>query len=86
MAFSPNVWSQIKNRTADDLCSALKRDGFELEGKRGAVLAYYKKSSPPRRVTVHYHPRKTYGAKLLEAIIESAGWTEDDLRRLKLVK
>lgn len=86
MAFSPNVWNQIKGITKDEFIKALKRDGFEAEGKRGAVLAFCKKSSPVRRVTVHYHPGATYQPKLLTSMIESAGWTEDDLRRLKLIK
>ncbi len=31
MAFSPSAWSQIRNKTADDLIAALERDEWELE-------------------------------------------------------
>jgi predicted RNA binding protein YcfA (HicA-like mRNA interferase family) len=87
MAFAPNVWSQIKNTSADDLKKALIRDGFVNEGKSGAVLAFYKAGNPhPRRITIHYHPGKTYSPKLLEKLIEDAGWTTEDLKRLKLIK
>ena len=87
MAFSPNVWNQIKNLSADDLISGLERDGWERDpASRGAILAYLKKGTPTHRVTIHYHPRKTYGSKLLKGLIEDIGWTEDDLRRLKLIK
>ena len=39
-----------------------------------------------KRVTVHYHPGKTYGEKLLKELIKDIGWTEQDLLRLKLIK
>jgi predicted RNA binding protein YcfA (HicA-like mRNA interferase family) len=86
MAFAPNIWNQIKNTTADEFKKALERDGFAMEGKSGAVLAFFKTGPPRRRITIHYHPKKTYGAKLLQGLIDDVGWTEDDLRRLKLIK
>jgi predicted RNA binding protein YcfA (HicA-like mRNA interferase family) len=87
MAFTPNVWNQIKNLSADALIKALQRDGFQNEGKSGAVLGFYKPGNPaPRRITIHYHPGKTYQPKLLTALIAAAGWDENDLRRLKLIK
>ena len=86
MAFPQHVWQQLKNTTADDLVAALKRDGFLRESqKSGAVLGFYR-SLPAKRITIHYHPGKTYGAKLLTAMINSLGWTETDLRRLRLIK
>ncbi len=39
-----------------------------------------------KRVSIHYHPKKTYGPKLLKKLLRQIGWTEDDLRRLKLIK
>lgn len=86
MAFTPDVWNQIKNVSADQLKKALERDGFACEGKRGAVLGFFKQGPPRRRVTIHYHPGKTYQPKLLHALIAEAGWAVDDLRRLKLIK
>ena len=86
MAFPQHVWNQIKGLTADDLRKALERDGFTAEGKRGATLGFYKPGPPPKRIVIHYHPNKTYGAKLLTALIVDAGWTEADLRRLKLIE
>jgi hypothetical protein len=35
---------------------------------------------------IHYHPRKTYGPKLLTALLNEIGWTEADMRRVKLIK
>lgn len=85
MAFPPNVWNQIKNLTADEIKKALERDNFQNEGKRGAVLGFYRPGNPPKRVTIHYHPKKTYGAKLLQGLIADIGWTEDDSRIDRLV-
>ena len=84
MAFAPDVWNQLKNLTADDLCAALTRDGFSLDTHGGSERIYRK--APGVRVSIHYHPKKTYGPKMLQGLLADAGWTVDDLRRLKLIK
>jgi predicted RNA binding protein YcfA (HicA-like mRNA interferase family) len=90
MAFPPNVWNQLKNLTADDLISALLRDGWVKDpSSKGAILAYIKRDQtgkPINRIGIHYHPKKTYGAKLLNSLLGDIGWTEDDMRRLKLIR
>jgi hypothetical protein len=35
---------------------------------------------------IHYHPHKAYGPDLLRDILRDIGWTENDLKRLKLTK
>lgn len=41
MAFSKNVWNQLKNITADELISALKRDGYTKDpASRDATISY----------------------------------------------
>lgn len=84
MAFPPAIWQQLKNLTADDLCAALVKDGFRLDTHGGSQRIYRK--APDLRVSVHYHPGKTFGAKLLQGLLADAGWTVEDLRRLKLCK
>jgi predicted RNA binding protein YcfA (HicA-like mRNA interferase family) len=91
MAFTGNTWNQLKNLTAGDLANALKRDGFSEDTKGGSQHIYYRppvpaQAIPARRVSVHVHPHKTYGAKMLQGLLADAGWNEDDLRRLKLIK
>jgi len=86
MSWSPNAWAQIKNITRDELIAALERDGWVRDEGRGAVLVYYS-ANLKRRVTVHYHPKQTYRSpSLLKNLIADIGWSEDDLRRLKLIK
>lgn len=85
MSFSKQVWDQLKSKTADDFIAALNKDDWEQDTKVGASFAFKKKNSSAR-VTIHYHPKKTYGAKLLNALLSDIGWTEDDMKRLKLVK
>jgi predicted RNA binding protein YcfA (HicA-like mRNA interferase family) len=85
MAFSASVWSQLKNITADDLISALEKSGWKLEpGCTGAIQMY--RNADGERVGIHYHPKKTYGPKLLQGLLNDIGWTEDELKKLKLVK
>lgn len=84
MSFAPQTWSQLKNVTADDLVRALTRDGFVRDLAPGAIHIY--RHPDGRRVSIHYHPKKTYGAKLLKGLLEDAGWSDDRMRDLKLIK
>jgi predicted RNA binding protein YcfA (HicA-like mRNA interferase family) len=84
MSLSQSAWLQIKSISADELCHALSQDGRVQDERSGADLLFYKSNS--KRITVHYHPGKTYGPKLLKALLDKIGWREADLRRLKLVK
>jgi predicted RNA binding protein YcfA (HicA-like mRNA interferase family) len=87
MAFRKQVWDQLKSLTADDLIAALKRDGYTQDpASKGAAIAYIKLGTPRKRVVIHYHPKKTYGAKFLQGLLDDIGWSEADLKRLKLVK
>jgi len=81
---SKQIWSQLKSKTCEQVIAALERDGFSNEGRRGAVQGY--RHPDGRRVVVHYHPNKTYGANLLKDLIGDIGWSEADMRRVKLVK
>jgi len=85
MTFPKGVWDQLKGLHVEDLQKALQKDGFELEESQGATLAYYRPSDG-RRVVVHYHPKKTFGAKILKGLFDDAGWDIDDFKRLKLIK
>lgn len=85
VSFPDNVWKQLKNKSVDRLISALLKDGFILDGKVRTERVY--RHPDGRKVTIHYHiGSRTYGSKLLKALLEDIGWTEDDLRRLKLIK
>ncbi len=79
------IWDQLKNVTAKELIQALKKDGWERQLSRGAVQSFLNLETN-KILTIHYHPKKTYGQKLLKELISRAGWTEEDLRRLKLIR
>lgn len=87
MAFSQHVWNQLKATTADELESALKRDGYKPDpASAGAIHAYIKQTPQGnKRVTIHWHPKKSYGPKLLNGLLSDIGWTEDDLYRVGLI-
>jgi len=85
VSYSKNTWDQLRNTTAQEIIKALEKDGWSRdESSSGAILVYYK--TPNQRTTIHYHPKKTYGAKFLKGLISDIGWDEDDLKRLKLIK
>lgn len=84
MSFPPHIWRQLKGITADKLIVALEKDGWVRDEKQGSEFIF--RHHDGRRVSIHYHPRKTYGPKLLKNLLKDIGWVEEDLRRLKLIK
>jgi predicted RNA binding protein YcfA (HicA-like mRNA interferase family) len=83
--YKKNVWDQIKNITCDDIIRALLKDGFILDETKNNTSAYYHPESK-RRITIHYHPGKTYGPNLLKKMFDDIEWGEKDFKRLKLIK
>lgn len=80
----PHIWAQLKNITADELIAALKRDDAKPDDSHGSVRVFKLKTGV--KIAVHYHPGKTYGPHLLSDLLEITAWTEQDLKRLKLIK
>jgi len=79
-------YSKLRGLTAQKLIRALQRDGFIFSRQSGSHRIYYHPDG--RRVTVTFHhPSDTFPIKTLKRILEEeAGWTEEDLRRLKLLR
>ncbi len=84
MSYPRHVWNQLKNLTAKDLANALEKDGWIRDEKQGAVQVY--RHPDGKRVTIHFHPGKTYGARLLKQLLKDIGWSIADMQRLKLVR
>lgn len=83
MAIDYNV---LRSLTARDLIAALTQDGFYFVRQRGSHQRY--RHTDGRRVTVAPHGKgATFKVKTLKGMIEDqACWTEEDLRRLKLIR
>jgi predicted RNA binding protein YcfA (HicA-like mRNA interferase family) len=79
-------YAQLRNLNARQIISALIRDGFTFDRGSGSHQVYY--HADGRRVVVTFHaPSDTFAPKTLRSIIEDdARWTEEDLKRLKLIK
>jgi len=73
VSFSPHVWDQIRNITADRLWRRLKKDGYDFEPSAGAIHVY-RQPATGKRVAIHYHPKKTYGPKPLKDLLADIGW------------
>jgi len=84
MSFPSHVRKQLKNITADEPIRALERDGWQRDESQGAEQVY--RHIDGRRVSIHYHPRKTFGPKLLKNLLADIGWDISDLKRLKPIK
>jgi predicted RNA binding protein YcfA (HicA-like mRNA interferase family) len=79
-----DVWEQLKNKTVSELMRALEKDGWLKDESSGSAIIYWREGS--RRISLHYHPGKTYSPSTLKQILADIGWTERDLKRLKLIK
>lgn len=67
------------------IIAALKKSGWKVEPNCSGAIQVYR-DEQGNRVGIHYHPKKTYGAKLLQGLLDDIGWTESDLKKLKLIK
>jgi predicted RNA binding protein YcfA (HicA-like mRNA interferase family) len=79
-------YALLRNLNAREIISALVRDGFGFDRGSGSHQIYYHPDG--RRVTVTFHaPSDTFTPKTLKSMIEKeARWTENDLKRLKLIR
>lgn len=75
----------LKKVKARQIQLALIKDGFRLTTKKGGHLVY--RHPDDRRVILSFHHSgDTFPPKTLKAMIEDAGWDEEDLKRLGLLK
>lgn len=85
--YPSHVWDQLKNKTIQEIRQALAREGWELARSRGSIQTWVKDTgNNTRHVSLHIHPHKTMGAKLLKRILDDIDWNENDFRRLKLIR
>jgi len=78
-------YSKLRSLTARRLISALTQDGFELEREKGSHRQYIHPQKG--RVTVSFHhPGDTFPPKTLKSVVQDAGWTDEDLERLGLLR
>ncbi len=78
------IWSQLKNIPVDRLIAALEKDGWEMRTMGASSRRIYIRGT--NLVSIHYHPHKAYGPEMLKDLLKDIGWTEEDLKRLKLIK
>ena len=86
-----NIWNQLKSKTSNDLLKAIKKDGnWKFINSEGSRHIFINENNPPNKqvVSIHYHKTKKggYGVGMLKDILETIGWTEDQMKALKLIK
>ena len=79
-------YSKLRSLTAREIVSALIKDGFYLDRTSGSHHQFLHPDN--RRVTVSYHRTgDTFRLRTLKSMIEiQARWTEEDLKRLNIIK
>ncbi len=77
-------YSKLRSLTAREIVNALIRDGFHIDRVSGSHHQFLHPAKG--RVTVSFHHRRdTFPPKTLRSIIQDAGWTQEDLKRLKIL-
>ena len=67
------------------LIRALEREGFQFTGRKGSQRIY--RHADSRRVIIHYHRGNRPLTPIeIQHFLIGTRWTEDDLRRLGLIK
>ena len=76
---------ELRNTPVRQLIRALEQDGFMYRRAKGSQRVY--RHPDGRRVMIHYHHGgDTLPMGTLRQIIEATRWTEEDFRRLGLLK
>jgi predicted RNA binding protein YcfA (HicA-like mRNA interferase family) len=76
---------ELRNTPVRKLIRALEQDGFMYRRAKGSQRVY--RHPDGRRVMIHYHHGgDTLPMGTLRQIIEATRWTEEDFRRLGLLK
>ncbi|MXY45236.1 MAG: addiction module toxin, HicA family [Dehalococcoidia bacterium] len=84
MTLRPDLFRRLRTVTARSLVRALERDGFTYRRRKGSGRVY--RNEDGRRVVLHYHGSSdTFPVGTLRSMLKAAQWTEDDLRRLRLI-
>ena len=71
--------------SAREFIKALEADGFYLARTEGSHRRYQHSDGPAVTVAYH-HTSDTFVIKTLSRMFDATRWTEDDLRRLDLIK
>ncbi|MBI4470024.1 MAG: type II toxin-antitoxin system HicA family toxin [Acidobacteria bacterium] len=75
----------LRNLQVRRIVRALERDGFQFTERQGSQRVY--RHSDGRRVVIHYHTGSdTLPPYVIRNLLIGARWTQDDLKRLKLVR
>ena len=75
----------LRNVPVREIIRALERDGF-VRHNRARTGGYWYRHPDGRSLPIHYHTGgRTLTRKTLASVIYATEWTEEDLRRLRLI-
>jgi predicted RNA binding protein YcfA (HicA-like mRNA interferase family) len=77
---------KLRNVAVIDFIKALERDGFVFKRQHGSHKIYIKSKTGKQVVVAYHHAGESLRIGILNNLIKDAGWTEDDLVRLKLMR
>jgi predicted RNA binding protein YcfA (HicA-like mRNA interferase family) len=74
----------LRNTAVREIVRALERDGFSLKRETASGARIYAHSDG--RITVDHHGGDTLTRKTVRSVLEAVKWTEDDVKRLGLLR
>ena len=83
---STSLLNLLRNTPVREIIAALERDGFALRRSTRTGSRIYRHPDG-RRAVIHYHRGSdTLVRKTLREVLRGVQWTEDDLKRLGLIR
>ena len=75
----------LRNVPLRRIIRALERDGFQYTERQGSQRVY--QHGDKRRVVIHYHSGgSTLPPYVIRNLLVGTHWTEEDVRRLRLIR
>jgi predicted RNA binding protein YcfA (HicA-like mRNA interferase family) len=76
----------LRNTAVREIVRALERDGFSLKREAASGARIYAHSDGRITVVHYHHGGDTLTRKTVRSVLEAVKWTEDDVKRLGLLR
>jgi predicted RNA binding protein YcfA (HicA-like mRNA interferase family) len=76
----------LRNTAVREIVRALERDGFSLKRETASGARIYAHSDGRITVVHYHHGGDTLTRKTVRSVLEAVKWTEDDVKRLGLLR
>jgi predicted RNA binding protein YcfA (HicA-like mRNA interferase family) len=77
---------RLRNTSVREIIRAVEKDGFSLKRETSTGARIYSHADGRLTVIHYHHGGDTLTRKTLRSVLQALQWTEDDLKRLGLLR